>query len=272
MPIDVVKVRLQYQGSDGTLQYKNLREAFRGTLRNEGPGALFKGIKPAMVRQFTYGGLRYGLYAPIRNMIGVDANTPKSEIPLAKKFIAGGGAGAISSFICNPTDLIKIRMQVDGMKGGGSKYSSSLSETLRSILKEDGVKGLWRGAGPTVGRATALAAVEMSSYDHIKNWLIQKEFIVPGTASGVFITAICSGFCCAVATSPLDVVKSRVMGQPVGLDGKGTLYKGMIDCFVKSVKNEGLFSLWKGFFPNWGRLGPRGVICFLVMETLNDMF
>eukprot|EP00658_Telonema_sp_P-2_P072309 TRINITY_DN61464_c0_g2_i1.p1 TRINITY_DN61464_c0_g2~~TRINITY_DN61464_c0_g2_i1.p1 ORF type:complete len:199 (+),score=30.68 TRINITY_DN61464_c0_g2_i1:50-646(+) len=175
-------------------------------------------------------------------------------------------------FVCNPTDLIKIRMQVDGMKGGQGRYNSSLTGTLGSILKEDGVKGLWRGAGPTVGRATALAAVEMSSYDHIKNWLIRHELIVPSTPSGVFITAICSGFCCAVSTSPLDVVKSRVMGQPVGADGKGTLYKGMIDCFAKSVKNEGVLSLWKGFLPNWGRLGPRGVICFLVMETLNEHF
>eukprot|EP00658_Telonema_sp_P-2_P064361 TRINITY_DN53314_c0_g1_i1.p1 TRINITY_DN53314_c0_g1~~TRINITY_DN53314_c0_g1_i1.p1 ORF type:complete len:134 (+),score=38.99 TRINITY_DN53314_c0_g1_i1:28-402(+) len=66
MPIDVIKVRLQYQGSDGTLQYKNLREAFRGTVRAEGVNALFKGIKPAMVRQFTYGGLRSVSYTHLR--------------------------------------------------------------------------------------------------------------------------------------------------------------------------------------------------------------
>jgi len=190
MPIDVVKVRLQYQGSDGKLQYRGLVDAFRGTVRNEGAGALFKGIQPALLRQFTYGGMRYGLYAPIRNMIGVDANTPKSEIPLAKKFIAGGGAGAIGSFICNPTDLMKIRMQVGGMDGGASKYGNSMVGTLRAIVREEGVLGLWRGAGPTVGRATALAAVEMSSYDHIKSWLLKNNVIVPGTASGVFITAV----------------------------------------------------------------------------------
>ena len=59
------------------------------------------------------------------------------------------------------------------------------------------------------------------------------------------------------------------MGQPVGPNGVGTLYAGMTDCFVKMVRTEGIMSLWKGFFPNWGRLGPRGVICFLTMEQLN---
>ena len=77
------------------------------------------------------------------------------------------------------------------MKAGSkSKYSGSLIETCRSIVKEDGIRGLWRGAGPTVGRATALAAVEMSSYDHIKTFLTKKDIIVPGTASGVFVTAV----------------------------------------------------------------------------------
>lgn len=106
-------------------------------------------------------------------------------------------------------------------------------------------------AGPTIGRATVLAAVEMSSYDEIKNRLIAAGLIKDKTAMGVFTCAVASGFFCAVFSSPFDVVKSRVMGQPVGPDGVGKLYTGMIDCFSKSVRNEGVFSLWKGFFPNW---------------------
>jgi hypothetical protein len=44
---------------------------------------------------------------------------------------------------------------------------------------------------------------------------------------------VASGFFCAITSSPFDVVKSRVMGQPVGPNGKGLYYSGMIDCFVK---------------------------------------
>ena len=49
----------------------------------------------------------------------------------------------------------------------------------------------------------------------------------------MLISSLSSGLLCALTTSPLDVVKSRVMGQAVGPNGKGTLYKGMLDCFVK---------------------------------------
>lgn len=51
MPIDVVKVRLQMQGADGTRQYKGLIDAGIKTARNEGVAALWKGLAPALVRQ-----------------------------------------------------------------------------------------------------------------------------------------------------------------------------------------------------------------------------
>eukprot|EP00730_Choanoeca_flexa_P009719 TRINITY_DN12981_c0_g1_i1.p1 TRINITY_DN12981_c0_g1~~TRINITY_DN12981_c0_g1_i1.p1 ORF type:complete len:297 (+),score=33.16 TRINITY_DN12981_c0_g1_i1:138-1028(+) len=271
MPIDVVKVRLQMQGADGTRQFNGMLDAGLQTARKEGLGALWKGLPPALVRQAFYGGLRYGLYAPIRNLMGVNANTPKSEIPLYKKFAAGGTAGALAAFLATPTDLMKVRLQVDGMKGGPPRYRG-MAHCFMSIVREEGALGLFKGAGPTMGRATMLAAVEMSSYDEIKTQLVKNHIITPGTISGVLISSLSSGLLCAMTTSPFDVVKSRVMGQPVGPDGKGTLYRSMLDCFVKTMRQEGFFALYKGFFPNWGRLGPRGVICFVTMEYLNKMF
>lgn len=75
-----------------------------------------------------------------------------------------------------------------------------------------------------------------------------------------------------MASSPFDVVKSRIMQQPSGPDGKGLYFKGMTDCFIKSIKTEGVISLWRGFWPNYARLGPRIVIVFVVQEQLKAMF
>lgn len=166
MPIDVVKVRLQMQGADGTKQFKGILDAAVKTAQREGIGALWKGLPPALVRQASYGSLRYGLYAPIRDAIGISPDTPKSQIPLYKKFFAGGLAGASAAFMANPTDLMKVRLQVDGMKDGVKKYRGMV-HCFGSIVKEEGVLGLWKGAGPTIARATMLAAIEMSSYDEV---------------------------------------------------------------------------------------------------------
>ena len=99
MPIDVVKTRLQMDGSAGAKQYAGSMDCASKMVKAEGPGALFKGLPPALVRQSTYGSLRYGLYGPIRDSMGIAPGTPKDQIPLYKKIAAGGTAGAVASAI-----------------------------------------------------------------------------------------------------------------------------------------------------------------------------
>merc|ERR1719424_737132 len=132
-------------------------------VKSEGAGALFKGLPPALLRQSTYGSLRYGLYGPIRNSLGVKPGTPKHEIPLSKKILAGAGAGALSSAVANPTDLVKVRLQTDGQfKGPDGAYLpkkyTGMGHAFSSIVKEEGVLGLWKGVGPTCSRATRRAS------------------------------------------------------------------------------------------------------------------
>jgi len=118
MPVDVVKTRLQMDGAGGVKVYNGTMDCASKMVKADGPGALFKGLPPALVRQSTYGSLRYGMYGPIRNSLGVKPGTPAKDIPLWKKIVAGAAAGAISSAVANPTDLMKVRLQTDGtMKG-----------------------------------------------------------------------------------------------------------------------------------------------------------
>ena len=50
------------------------------------------------------------------------------------------------------------------------------------------------------------------------------------------------------------------------------LYGGMVDCFIKSSREEGFMSLYNGFWPNFGRVVPRVTIVFIVMENLKAVF
>lgn len=268
MPVDVVKTRLQMDGSNAVRLYKGSVDCASKLLRAEGLPALYKGLCPALLRQSTYGSLRYGLYNPIRDMLGVDPANPNA-IPFWKKLAAGGGAGAIASGIANPTDLVKVRMQTDGMSA--VKTYNGVLHCFTKIVRDEGVLGLWTGVGPTVGRATALAGAELATYDEARVQLKQTGISSEGLSLHVS-AAFVSGFVATVASSPFDVVKSRVMGQPVDASGRGTLYSGMIDCFGKMVYNEGPLSLYKGFWPNFGRVVPRVVTVFVGMEQLKARF
>jgi solute carrier family 25 uncoupling protein 8/9 len=276
MPVDVVKTRLQMDGAAGQKLYRGPLDCAGKLVKADGPSSLFKGLPPALLRQSTYGSLRYGLYGPIRDSLGVKAGTPKTEIPIWKKILAGGTAGALASAVASPTDLIKVRLQTDGqMKGKDGaflpKKYRGMPHAFLSIVREEGVLGLWKGTTATAARATVLAATELATYDEVRGKLLQSVYFEEGLLCTV-CTATVSGLLATIASSPFDVVKSRFMGQPLNADGTGRIYRDVIHCFVKSTQTEGVSVLYNGFWPNFGRVVPRVVIVFIVMENLKAQF
>eukprot|EP00195_Chlamydomonas_chlamydogama_P013027 CAMPEP_0202900304 /NCGR_PEP_ID=MMETSP1392-20130828/10982_1 /ASSEMBLY_ACC=CAM_ASM_000868 /TAXON_ID=225041 /ORGANISM="Chlamydomonas chlamydogama, Strain SAG 11-48b" /LENGTH=277 /DNA_ID=CAMNT_0049586673 /DNA_START=151 /DNA_END=984 /DNA_ORIENTATION=+ len=261
LPLDTAKVRLQLQ-KEGN-KYRGLLGTMKTIAAEEGPKALWKGLEPGLHRQCLFGGLRIGMYEPVRNLyVGKDH---KGEPPLHLKIAAGLTTGALAICIASPTDLVKVRMQSEGRLPPGTpkKYPSAIS-AYRIIAKEEGVLGLWKGLGPNIARNAIINAAELASYDQIKQSLLATgvfkdnivTHLVAGLGAGFF--AVCIG-------SPVDVVKSRVMGDRVGR------FNGVLDCFVKTAREEGIFAFYKGFIPNFGRLGSWNVACFLTLEQVKKL-
>lgn len=55
------------------------------------------------------------------------------------------------------------------------------------------------------------------------------------------------------------------------VDGKPE-FKGAVDVIIQVCRNEGIFSLWKGFFPYYARLGPHTVLTFVFVEQMRDFY
>ncbi|KAF7825579.1 mitochondrial uncoupling protein 1 [Senna tora] len=261
IPLDTAKVRLQIQkqvvAGDLTLpKYRGLLGTVGTIAREEGLSALWKGIVPGLHRQCLYGGLRIGLYEPVKNMyVGKDF---VGDVPISKKILAGLTTGAVAIAIANPTDLVKVRLQAEGKLPAGvpRRYSGSLN-AYSTIVRQEGVGALWTGIGPNVARNAIINAAELASYDQVKQTILK----IPGFTDNVvthLLSGLGAGFFAVCIGSPVDVVKSRMMGDPS--------YKSTIDCFVKTLKNDGPLAFYKGFIPNFGRLGSWNVIMFLTLE------
>lgn len=71
IPVDTAKVRLQLQGqtklAPGQVPYTSMTNCLLRMAREEGPTSLFKGLKPGILRQMVYGGLRLGMYDNVRD-------------------------------------------------------------------------------------------------------------------------------------------------------------------------------------------------------------
>ena len=269
LPVDVCKVRLQLEGELGAARrYNHIGDALRKIALQEGVAALWKGLGAALWRQTVYGTTRYGSYEPVKKALGVNSNGDSS---LWKKILAGCISGGGSSFIANPFDMVKIRMQADTATEASLQRHKGVYGALKDIIRTDGILKLWRGATPTVARAAVGGMSELSVYDEIKQQIIQKEIITDGGLPLHLTCALSAGLFSCFCMNPFDVAKSRIMNQRP--DSQGVLkYTGMLDCFQKTLQAEGLTSLWKGFFASYARIGPRVVIIFLTIEQLRERF
>ena len=227
---------------------------------------MYKGLSPALTRQAVYSSSRMAAYEPIRDSIGAISGIKVHNINIAGEpevkikpsllhmILAGGTSGAVGASIANPTDVLKIQMQADKT---GTRYRG-IVHAFQELLAKEGVKGLYRGVLPNVQRAYVVNAAELTTYDRAKQWLLSNgapdNIISHGGASFL------AGFTAACASTPVDLCKTRLMNQPIGPDGTGIHYKGMVDCMVKTVKLEGLIGLYKGFTPTWMRIGPWAMV------------
>ena len=265
LPIDIAKVRLQVQTplADGSLRYTGFLQTMMTVARREGITALWNGAKPALVRQVSYTGLSFVLYTPIRDAIAGEG-VAKEDIPFLKRVLSGGLAGGISIMAVNPTDVVKTRMQTF-TSTDGSKSPGMVSLT-QEILKREGMRGLWRGVEPNVARCFIGNACEIGCYDQFKTMLGQSGVVPDGPLRHLTASAG-AGMVSAVFSTPVDVVKTRLMAQAGGAGSDGMVrYTGVLDAFMRIPQIEGIGALYKGFLPLAARKIVWTVIYFVAFE------
>jgi hypothetical protein len=235
-------------------------------VRLEGARSLFTGLGAALLRQAVYGGIGTGAYRPTRDFLKESGFRDGVETRVLAGFISGG----IGSFIANPTDVVKVRLQADRLHAGAAKprYSGALDAFGKIPFRE-----LYQGAVPTSVRGSIINAAGMATYDTAKHFVIEKGLVDGDNKLGQrLLASSISGLVSTIVSNPIDVVRTRIQNQSRGLLPAHEVYKGSLDCLVKTVKGEGLLALYKGCVPTYTRLAPWQIIFFATHEALMEHF
>ncbi|GAB4848772.1 Mitochondrial uncoupling protein 5 [Ancistrocladus abbreviatus] len=295
-PLDLIKVRMQLQGESNHAPAPQIRPALAfqtgshtismpaqhlsrppkvgpiavgvRIVQQEGVVALFSGVSATILRQTLYSTTRMGLY----DMMKKKWTDPKSgTFPLERKITAGLIAGAIGAAVGNPADVAMVRMQADGRLPPAQRRNyKSVVDAITRMCKDEGVTSLWRGSSLTINRAMLVTASQLASYDQFKETILGKGWMKDGL--GTHVTAsFAAGFVAAVASNPVDVIKTRVMNMKVA-PGEAPPYSGALDCAVKTIKAEGPLALYKGFVPTISRQGPFTIVLFVTLEQVRKLF
>jgi solute carrier family 25 protein 38 len=84
--------------------------------------------------------------------------------PAVAAALSGALSGALISACVQPLDVLRTRMQADAALGA----ARPLGVTLRALLSEGGVRGMWRGTGPTVVRLSLGAGLNFVVLEKLK--------------------------------------------------------------------------------------------------------
>ena len=202
--------------------------------------------------------MRIGLYEPIKNLyVGKDHEGDVLCIRRSRRYDHRGLGIAVAS----PTDLVKVRMQAEGKLPAGrpEKYPSAMA--AYGIIAKQEAAALWTGLGPNVARnLSVINAAELASYDQVKSSLLA------------------SGMEDGIPTHLLSGLGAGLRGDLRGLaGGRRQVARGWETQKVRRVRRlrredgaelVGVGAFYKGFIPNFGRLGSWNVVMFLTLEQV----
>ncbi|KAF4397548.1 hypothetical protein G4B88_027288 [Cannabis sativa] len=177
-------------------------------------------------------------------------------------FYAACTAGGILScglthMAVTPLDLVKCNMQIDP-----TKYKS-ITSGFGILLKEQGVRGFFRGWVPTLLGYSAQGACKFGFYEFFKKYY--SDIAGPEYAAKYKTLIYLAGSASAeviadIALCPFEAVKVRVQTQP-------GFARGLSDGLPKFVRSEGALGLYKGIVPLWGHTMMK----FASFETIVEM-
>jgi solute carrier family 25 thiamine pyrophosphate transporter 19 len=184
-------------------------------------------------------------------------------------------ANSCGSFVIAPLDVIKIRLQLQihslsdplsyrGLQG--PVYKGTLG-TLKQILREEGLTGLWKGNIPAELLYLTYGSVQFSTYTSISQLLetIPAPYTLPNSATS-FISGAAAGAAATTVTYPLDLLRTRFAAQ-----GNDRVYTSIFASVRSIAQHEGPRGFFRGLGAGVSQIVPYMGLFFASYESLKPI-
>ncbi|KAI9740177.1 MAG: Mitochondrial oxaloacetate carrier protein [Cirrosporium novae-zelandiae] len=270
-PFETVKIRLQLQGelqakSQAPKLYRGVIHGVTTIIQHEGLRGIYRGLGTAYIYQVLLNGCRLGFYEPLRGFLTTSIYKDAKVQSLGINVFSGAASGILGAMAGSPFFLVKTRLQSFSPfapVGTQHKYRNAF-DGLRDIYRKEGPKGWYRGVSAAMVRTGFGSSVQLPTYFFAKRRLVRHLGMDEGPALHL-ASSTASGFVVCCIMHPPDTIMSRMYNQT------GNLYKGIWDCFYKTITREGVLALYKGYFAHLARILPHTILTLSLAEQTNKL-
>lgn len=240
-PLDTVKTRLQSQ---------------QGFFRAGGFRKIYAGVPSAAIGSFPNAAAFFVTYESTKSLLRSAGPLSAPHVAPVTHMLAASLGEVVACLIRVPAEVVKQRTQ--------ASQGSSTYHTLLATLRQEGVRGLYRGYGSTVLREIPFSLVQFPLWEYLKSLWTKRQ----GHTLSSLQSAMCGAIAGAVAayvTTPLDVAKTRIMLAKSGT----TTASGSIPLVLCEVwKSRGISGLFAGSVPRVTAISLGGFIFLGAYEKI----
>lgn len=227
-----------------------------------------------------------------------DKKASRGAADMTRRMICGGLAGMIAKTATNPLDRIRMLSQTGEHGVVSDVAASSLSSTstssigakgtskptvlqvYSSIIRNEGIIGLWAGNGANLLRVFPSKSIVFSTNDMYRAKLgtVYHGSFADWDMSGrklpwslSFLSGGMAGMTATALTYPLDLARGRIAGK-VARPGGTKHYRGIINTVLITAREEGAMALYKGVSPTLLGAMPYEGIKFGTVAVLERAF
>ncbi|KAK5048256.1 hypothetical protein LTR84_005926 [Exophiala bonariae] len=175
-PMEVVKIRMQaqYHSLSDPLdvpKYRSAPHAALTVIKEEGFGALYRGVSLTALRQGTNQAVNFTAYTEFKSILQkAQPQYDNKNLPAYQTTLIGLVSGAMGPFSNAPIDTIKTRLQKTPAEPGQSAITRIVNIT-NAMFKQEGPRAFYKGITPRVMRVAPGQAVTFTVYEFLKKKL-----------------------------------------------------------------------------------------------------
>ncbi|XP_015889865.3 folate transporter 1, chloroplastic isoform X2 [Ziziphus jujuba] len=275
-PLDVVRTR--FQVNDGRLSnlptYKNTAHAIFTIARLEGLRGLYAGFYPAVLGSTLSWGLYFFFYDRAKQRY---SKNREEKLSPGHHLASAAEAGALVSFCTNPVWLVKTRLQLQNPLHQTQPYSG-FHDALRTIMREEGWKALYKGIVPSLFLVSH-GAIQFTVYEELRKVVVDlksRKSTESSESSETVLNSIdyaalgaSSKIVAILVSYPFQVIRARLQQRP-GIEGIPR-YMDSWHVVKETARFEGLRGFYKGITPNLLKNVPAASITFVVYENVLNL-